>query len=123
MRWLLLAAVALVVALVLLFWRNDETNRREAERRASASKDKPLRKHQNVGGKTIASVYAVRPLPGAPVSTPLRWDEVGHLTPDLFTIETIWRRIEVVGDLFAPVLTGGQNLNEAEPALGLKSPS
>ena len=32
--------------------------------------------NQNGEGKTIASVYSVRPQPGAPVSTPLRWDEV-----------------------------------------------
>ena len=32
--------------------------------------------NQNGEGKTIASAYSVRPHPGAPVSTPLRWDEV-----------------------------------------------
>ena len=32
--------------------------------------------NQNGEGKTIASVYSVRPHPGAPVSTPLTWDEV-----------------------------------------------
>ncbi len=77
--------------------------------------------NQNVGGKTIASVYAVRPFPGAPVSTPLSWDEVGELTPDLFTIETIWARIAEVGDRFAPVLAGGQLLDDAEQALGLEN--
>jgi len=79
--------------------------------------------NQNVGGKTIASVYAVRPLPGAPVSTPLKWSEVEELTPDLFTIETIWARLAEVGEKFAPVLAGGQTLEAAEPALGLEEPA
>jgi len=60
---------------------------------------------QNGWGKTIASVYSVRPKPGAPVSTPLRWEE---LTPDVrprqFTRELVLERIERSGDLFAPVL-------------------
>ena len=34
--------------------------------------------NQNGEGKTIASAYSVRPRPGAPVSTPLRWDEVNE---------------------------------------------
>ncbi|MDH3607588.1 MAG: DNA polymerase domain-containing protein, partial [Acidimicrobiia bacterium] len=76
--------------------------------------------NQNVAGKTIASVYAVRPFPGAPVSTPLTWDEVEDLTPDLFTIETIWDRLSDAGDRFAPVLAGGQTLDDAEHALGLE---
>jgi bifunctional non-homologous end joining protein LigD len=70
--------------------------------------------HQNVRGKTIASVYSVRPKPGAPVSTPLRWEE---LTPDLeprrFTMEEALRRVEEHGDLFEPVLRGGQSLGTA----------
>jgi bifunctional non-homologous end joining protein LigD len=70
--------------------------------------------HQNVRGKTIASVYSVRPKPGAPVSTPLRWEE---LTPDLeprrFTMEAALQRVEEHGDLFEPVLRGGQSLGAA----------
>jgi bifunctional non-homologous end joining protein LigD len=75
--------------------------------------------NQNVGGKTIASVYSVRPRPGAPVSTPLLWDEVGEIEPDGITIATIWDRLRSHGDLFAPVLRGGQRLDAAEEALGL----
>ena len=75
--------------------------------------------NQNVGGKTIASVYSVRPRPGAPVSTPLLWDEVGEVDPARFTIATLWDRIARHGDLFAPVLRGGQTLDAAEKALGI----
>ena len=75
--------------------------------------------NQNVAGKTIASVYSVRPVPGALVSTPLLWDEIGAATPDLYSISTIWARLRRYGDLFAPVLAGGQRLEGAEAALGL----
>jgi bifunctional non-homologous end joining protein LigD len=79
--------------------------------------------NQNVGGKTIASVYAVRPYPGAPVSTPLTWTELEQVTPEMFTIETIWDRLADAGERFAPVLAGGQTLEAAEPALGLADES
>jgi len=75
--------------------------------------------NQNVGGKTIASVYSVRPRAGAPVSTPILWDEVGEVDPAEFTIATIWDRVSRHGDLFAPVLRGGQTLERAERGLGL----
>ena len=48
--------------------------------------------NQNVGGKTIASVYSVRPVPGASVSTPLLWEGVGSVEPGGFTIASIWER-------------------------------
>jgi bifunctional non-homologous end joining protein LigD len=70
--------------------------------------------NQNGEGKTIASVYSVRPREGAPVSTPLRWDEVNEsLDPLDFTMEVVRGRIERNGDLFAPVLQGGQSLGAA----------
>lgn len=75
--------------------------------------------NQNVAGKTIASVYSVRPRPGAPVSTPLLWSEVESVDPSAFTIGTLWDRIARHGDLFAPVLRGGQRLEQAEAALGI----
>ena len=77
---------------------------------------------QNRAGATIASVYSVRPRPGAPVSTPVRWEELDHVIPGDFTIATIWDRISRYGDLFAPVLEGGQRLGQAEAALALSIP-
>jgi bifunctional non-homologous end joining protein LigD len=75
--------------------------------------------NQNVGGKTIASVYSVRPRPGAPVSTPFLWDELETVQPDDYTIATIWPRLRRYGDLFAPVLRGGQRLEPVEEALSI----
>jgi bifunctional non-homologous end joining protein LigD len=70
--------------------------------------------NQNGEGKTIASVYSVRPREGAPVSTPLRWDEVSEdLDPRDFTMEAVLGRVERNGDLFAGVLTTRQALGEA----------
>ncbi len=74
--------------------------------------------NQNGEGKTIASVYSVRPHPGAPVSTPLRWEEVTEdLDPRDFTFATALDRVERHGDLFSPVLAGGQSLAKALQAL------
>ncbi|MDP9304089.1 MAG: non-homologous end-joining DNA ligase [Actinomycetota bacterium] len=73
---------------------------------------------QNGHGKTIASVYSVRPKPGAPVSTPLRWEE---LTPGMrprdFGMAEALRRIEEHGDLFVPVLEDPRPLAPAAKKL------
>jgi bifunctional non-homologous end joining protein LigD len=74
--------------------------------------------NQNGEGKTIASAYSVRPRPGAPVSTPLRWDEVKPgLDPLGFTMDVVQRRVEQHGDLFEGVLKTKQRLNDALKAL------
>ena len=66
---------------------------------------------QNGWGKTIASVYSVRPKPGAPVSTPLQWSELTEeITPRDFTMAVALERVEQHGDLFEPVLHGRQSL-------------
>src|ERR671923_173872 len=70
--------------------------------------------NQNGEGKTIASAYSVRPKPGAPVSTPLRWDEVNEkLNPAIYTMDVVLSRVEQHGDLFEGVLTTRQRLGEA----------
>lgn len=66
-------------------------------------------------GKTIAAPYVLRAYDGAPVATPLAWDEVkSGLTPKQFHIKNAIERFRDRGDLFKPVLTKRQEL---EPAL------
>lgn len=60
---------------------------------------------QNRKVQTMASVYSLRPKPGATVSTPLDWDEGRPgLDPRDFTLHTLHARIEKKGDLFAGIL-------------------
>jgi bifunctional non-homologous end joining protein LigD len=74
--------------------------------------------NQNGEGKTIASVYSVRPRAGAPVSTPLRWEEVTEdLDPLDFTTEVALARVQRHGDLFEGVLSTRQSLGKALDAL------
>jgi len=75
--------------------------------------------NQNGEGKTIASVYSVRPKEGAPVSTPLRWDEVNEkLNPAIYTMDVVLDRVRRHGDLFEGVLTTRQSLAKALRAIG-----
>jgi len=71
---------------------------------------------QNTYIKTLVAPYAVRPADGAPVSTPIRWDELDDpdLRSDRWTIRTVVERVTEVGDLFAPAQTDLQLL----PPLG-----
>ena len=70
--------------------------------------------NQNGEGKTIASAYSVRPKAGAPVSTPLRWEEVNEsLDPAAFTMDAVLDRVAREGDLFEGVLTVKQSLGDA----------
>jgi bifunctional non-homologous end joining protein LigD len=70
--------------------------------------------NQNGEGKTIASAYSVRPRPGAPVSTPLRWDEVNEkLNPSIYTMEVVLDRVSRYGDLHEGLLTTKQSLAQA----------
>jgi bifunctional non-homologous end joining protein LigD len=69
---------------------------------------------QNASGKTISAPYVLRAHPGAPVATPLKWDEVvPGLKPQQFHIANVLRRFERVGDLFAGVLNKPQELGPA----------
>lgn len=66
---------------------------------------------QNRRGQTLAAPYSVRPYRGATVSTPLKWSEVRkRLDPTKFTIRTMPKRIDKIGDLWKPVLGRGIDL-------------
>lgn len=68
---------------------------------------------QNGLGKTVVAPYSVRAKPGAPVSTPLDWDEVNvKLTPLQFNMRTICQRLKNTKDFFKPILGRGINLEK-----------
>lgn len=61
--------------------------------------------NQNAWGRTLASVYSVRPKPHAPVSTPVTWEEVEQgVRIEDFTLLNVRERFKEVGDLFKPLL-------------------
>jgi bifunctional non-homologous end joining protein LigD len=62
--------------------------------------------NQNAWGRTLASVYSVRPRPMATVSTPVTWDELGRgVTIEDFRVDNVPARVRELGDLWAPLLT------------------
>jgi bifunctional non-homologous end joining protein LigD len=78
---------------------------------------------QIASGKTIAAPYVVRAYDKAAVATPLEWKEVKRgLRPTDFRIDNVIERFEQVGDLFAPVLKGGQRLETALERLNNPEP-
>jgi bifunctional non-homologous end joining protein LigD len=69
---------------------------------------------QNGRGNTIVAPFSVRPLPGAPASCPIRWDEVtARLTPTAFTIRNIPERFQSMEDPMLPVLGEGVDMAAA----------
>jgi bifunctional non-homologous end joining protein LigD len=73
---------------------------------------------QNRRAQTMAAPYSVRPVPGATVSTPLKWSEVTkRLDPTRFTIRTLPRRLDKLGDLWGGVLGPGADLARCVHAL------
>ncbi|HUG52302.1 MAG TPA: DNA polymerase domain-containing protein, partial [Vicinamibacteria bacterium] len=61
--------------------------------------------NQNAWGRTLASIYSVRPHPRAAVSTPVSWEEVdAGVTIEQFTMRTVLARLKKTGDLWAPLL-------------------
>jgi bifunctional non-homologous end joining protein LigD len=73
---------------------------------------------QNGHGNTIVAPYALRPIPGAPASCPLRWSEVNaKLDPSRFTLRTLPKRFERMEDPLAGVLGAGVEMGAAIAAI------
>ncbi len=68
--------------------------------------------NQNAWGRTLASVYSVRPRAEASVSTPVTWQEIedGVRIED-FTVFTVPERVQELGDLYAPLLAAKHRFN------------
>src|SRR5207247_6579386 len=65
---------------------------------------------QNTRAKSTAGPYSVRPIRRAPVSAPLRWEEIASLgRPDAFTMINMSARLGAVGDLLSPSSARAQN--------------
>jgi bifunctional non-homologous end joining protein LigD len=61
--------------------------------------------NQNAWGRTLASIYSVRPRPRASVSTPVTWRELERgIAIDDFRIDTVPARLKRLGDLWAPLI-------------------
>ena len=61
--------------------------------------------NQNAWGRTLASIYSVRPRPNATVSTPVSWKEIERgIEIDDFTIGNVPKRVAKLGDLWKPLL-------------------
>jgi bifunctional non-homologous end joining protein LigD len=74
---------------------------------------------QNSRGKSLVAVYSVRDLPGAPVSTPIAWEELtDELNPYDFNIFTVPERVKKSGDLYTGLLNDGINIRQCLQNLG-----
>ena len=92
--------------------RDDGVGEGEAARRADRLEPERRGEDDRVRRTRCARV------PGAPVSTPLRWDEVNEeLDPAAFTMDVVLERIRKHGDLFEGVLTTRQRIDKALNAL------
>lgn len=78
--------------------------------------------NQNAWGRTLASIYSVRPTPVASVSMPVTWDEVeSGVRIEDFRIENALARLKKVGDLWKPLL--GKKRFDLEKVLRAAAPN
>jgi len=74
---------------------------------------------RNRYAQTAVPPYAVRPRPGAPVATPIEWDELSDskLRPDRWTLKTVLRRLGTKGDPWADIAAAASGLAQARKRL------
>jgi bifunctional non-homologous end joining protein LigD len=77
---------------------------------------------RNTPGATVVAAYSLRGRPGAPVSTPIEWDEVDDpaLAPDGFTLRTVRARLDARGDAFCTLRARPGSVAAAIAALGAR---
>lgn len=75
---------------------------------------------RNAYGQTTVMPYTVRAKPGAPVATPLSWDELdrGGLSSQSYTLENIGRRLGQIGDPWRGILREGRDIAAVRDRLG-----
>jgi bifunctional non-homologous end joining protein LigD len=72
--------------------------------------------NQNAWGRTLASVYSLRPRGRAPVSTPVSWEEVeSGIEIEDFTIENVPARVREKGDLWKSLVKGKKRMRLPAP--------
>jgi bifunctional non-homologous end joining protein LigD len=74
---------------------------------------------RNAYAQTAVAPYAVRPQPGAPVATPLEWEELGDRTlrSQRYTLKNLFRRLERDGDPWKHIVRHASSLREAQRRL------
>jgi bifunctional non-homologous end joining protein LigD len=68
--------------------------------------------NRNAYGQTAVPPYAVRPRPGAPVATPIGWEELGRVTPVKYTVRNLFRRLANRPDPWADLDRHARSLKE-----------
>jgi len=74
---------------------------------------------RNTYAQTAIPPYAVRPRPGAPVATPVEWDELSdsRLRPDRWTLKSVGRRLAQRGDPWADIASFARGISRARRTL------
>jgi bifunctional non-homologous end joining protein LigD len=74
---------------------------------------------RNNYAQTAVPPYAVRPLAGAPVATPIAWDELSDskLRADRWTVTNVLRRLRAKGDAWADIASFARGLSRARKRL------